>query len=89
MAGAFGLLGLMGQLYPGRELVCAAAGEEVPALLRSVAARYDPQLSVLLKRPGDELLARFAPFTSACAPRDGKSAFYVCRNGACALPFTE
>ncbi len=89
MAGAFGLLGLMGMTCPSRELVCAAAGEEPPALLAGAAARFDPQLSILLKRPGDRLLARFAPFTAACAPRDGKAAFYVCQNGACALPFTE
>ena len=89
MAGAFGLLGLRTELYPARELVCAAAGEERPRLLESILERYDPQLSLLLKRPGDEELTRFAPFTASCAPVDGKSAFYVCENGACSLPYTE
>lgn len=89
MAGAFGLLGLMGQTYPTKELVCAAAGEERPGMLERITARFDPQLSVLLKRPGDEALARFAPFTAACGPVGEKAAFYVCENGACSLPVTE
>ncbi len=84
---AFGLLGLMGRLYPSRELVCAAEAE--PALLRQAAARFDPALSLLLKKPGDERLADFAPFTAGCAQIDGKASFYVCENGACKLPFTE
>ena len=45
-------------------------------------------MSLLLKRPGDELLARFAPFTEACGPMEGKSAVYTCENGACSLPVT-
>ncbi len=88
MGGAFGLLGLMGQLYPTKELVCAAAGDEIPALLEKLAGRFDPTLSLLLKRPGDGELERFAPFTAACLPREGKAAFYVCENGSCSLPFT-
>ena len=84
---AFGLLGVMGQLYPTRELVCVAETE--PALLRQTAARFDPGLSLLLKKPGDERLAAFAPFTADCGQKDGKPTFYVCENGACRLPFTE
>ena len=84
---AFGLLGVMGQLYPTRELVCAAETE--PALLRQAAARFDPALTLLLKKPGDERLAAFAPFTANCEEKDGKPSFYVCENGACQLPFTE
>ena len=88
MAGAFGLTGLMLELWPTKELVLAAAGEERPRLLETLAARFDPQMSLLLKRPGDELLARFAPFTEACGPMEGKSAVYTCENGACSLPVT-
>ena len=82
MAGAFGLLGLMGQTYPTKELVCAAAGEERPGMLERITARFDPQLSVLLKRPGDEALARFAPFTAACGPVGEKAAFESPRSGS-------
>ncbi len=84
---AFGLLGLMGQIYPTRELLCVA--EEPPALLRQAAGRFDPALTVLLKRPGDERLDAFAPYTAACGQKEGKPTFYVCKNGACGLPFTE
>ena len=84
---AFGLLALMGLVYPTRELVCVA--EEEPALLKQAAERYDPSLSLLLKRPGEESLAAFAPFTADYGQQEGKPTFYVCRNGACQLPFTE
>ena len=87
-AGApFGLLGLMDQLSPGKELLCVA--QEPPALLEKLTARYDPSLCVLLKRPGDAQLAAFAPYTADCAQKDGKPTFYVCQGGACGLPFTE
>ena len=46
-------------------------------------------MSLLLKKPGDERLAAFAPFTADCGQKDGKPTFYVCENGACRLPFTE
>ncbi len=83
---AFGLLGLLGQLYPTRELLCVSAS--VPTLLQTVTSRYDPALTVLLKRPGDDALAAFAPFTAGAAPQDGKAVFYLCENGVCGLPFT-
>ena len=84
---AFGLLGVMGQLFPSRELVCAA--QEPGALLEQALRRYDPALTVLLRRPGNGELPRFAPFTAACAPQEGKPTYYLCQNGACGLPFTE
>ena len=88
MAGAYGLLGLMGQVYPTKELVAALAGEE-SRMLSSIESRFDPQLTILVKKPGDEKLAEFAPFTAPYGPKEGKNAFYLCENGACALPFTE
>ena len=88
MAGAFGMLGMMGQLYGTKELVCVLKEEESP-MLRRVTQRFDPQLSVLVKREGDERLAAFAPFTADYSAVDGKNSFYLCENGACSLPMTE
>ena len=88
MAGAYGLLGLMGQLYGTKELVCVLAEGESPTLQR-IAERFDPRLSLLVKREGDEGLAAFAPFTAAYGPADGKNSFYLCENGSCSLPITE
>ena len=88
MAGAFGLLGLMGQLYGTKELVCVLAEGESP-MLRRVTQRFDPQLSVLVKREGDERLTAFAPFTANYSAVEGKNSFYLCENGACSLPMTE
>ena len=84
---AFGFCALLDEAFPTRELVCAAPGEEVPAALYSVLARYAPELTVLLKTPGRAAaLAEAAPFTEGCAPLEGRAAFYVCENGACGLP---
>ena len=82
-----GLLALLGEVYGTRELVCVS--EDVPAGLRAVTATYAPELNVLLKRPGDRLLERFAPFTAPMAQIEGKSTYYVCRGGVCGLPFTQ
>ena len=88
MAGAYGLLGLMGQLYPTKELVAALTGEE-SAMLDSIESRFDPRITILVKKPGDQKLAEFAPFTANYGPVEGKNAFYLCENCACALPVTE
>ncbi|MDO4973019.1 MAG: thioredoxin domain-containing protein [Eubacteriales bacterium] len=83
---SFGLLGLLSSVWPTRELVCVA--EEVPAALRTVSGTYAPELTLLLKRPGDAALAALCPFTAGMAQRDGKPTFYLCQNGSCGLPFT-
>ncbi len=84
---AFALTALQGRVYPTRELVCAA--DAPTEMLRSVAGRYAPELTVLLKKPGDALLAQAAPFTAGMTQLDGKPTYYLCQNGACGLPFTE
>lgn len=84
---AFALTALMARVYPTRELVCV--NDRPTEMLRSVTGRYAPELSVLLKRPGDPLLAEAAPFTAQMAQLDGKPTYYLCQNGACGLPFTE
>ncbi len=83
---AFGLIALLSAVYPTRELVCVA--EKPPAALKSVLARYAPELSVLLKRPGDEALEALAPFTREMRMQGGKPTFYLCSGGSCGLPFT-
>ena len=82
-----GLNALLSLVYPTKELVCAS--ENPPALLRSIAARHTPELTVLLKRPDDNLLSLAAPFTASLTQRDGKPTFYLCQNGVCSLPFFE
>lgn len=87
---AFGLCALMDDVYPSRELVCAAPTEAVPEMLKTVTKKYAPELSVLLKTPANaEALAKAAPFTMEYAPKDGKAAFYLCANGVCQLPLTD
>ena len=84
---AFALTALQGRVYPTRELVCVAPAPT--AMLRSAAGRYAPELTVLLKKPGDELLAQAAEFTAGMAQLDGRPTYYLCQNGTCGLPFTE
>ena len=80
----------MDQVYPTRELVCAAPGEEMPDMLKTITAKYAPELSVLLKTPARaEVLTQAAPFSADYVPKDGKAAFYLCANGVCQLPLTD
>ena len=90
-AGAcFGLLAVLDAVTPTRELLCACPDERTPEALRAVERRYAPELEILLKTPGRAAaLAEAAPFTAACAPQDGKAAYYLCAGGACQLPVTE
>lgn len=85
---AYGLIALLSAVYPTRELVCVA--EKPPALLRAAGARYAPELTLLLKRPGQgERLKTLAPFTGNMSAQEGKPTYYVCTGGTCGLPFTE
>ena len=87
---AYGLCALMDEVYSTRELVCAVPGEEVPDMLKTITAKYAPELSVLLKTPANAAaLAEAAPFTAEYAPKDGKAAFYLCSAGVCQLPLTD
>lgn len=87
---AYAMCALMDQIYPTRELVCAAPGEEAPATLQTVTAKYAPELTVLLKTPENAAaLAKAAPFTMEYAPKDGKAAFYLCSGGVCQLPLSD
>ena len=86
-AAPFALTALLGRVYGTKELVCV---HDTPtAMLAGLSSRYAPELTLLLKRPGDETLARAAPFTAAMTQREGKPTYYLCENGVCGLPFTE
>ena len=78
---------LLSRLYPTKELVCVAP--EVPPALKRVLGTYSPEMSILLKRPDDAVLASVAPFTAPFAQQEGKPTFYLCQNGTCSLPFTQ
>lgn len=87
---AFALCAMMEQIYPTKELVCAAPDEEEPAMLAAVRAKYAPELEILLKTPATaEGLDKAAPFTKDCAAKNGKAQFYLCADGKCGLPFSE
>ena len=86
-ASPFALTALMGRVYGTKELVCVA--DEPTAMLKTVLSRYEPGFTLLLKRPGDETLAKAAPFTEGMKQLDGKATYYLCENGACGKPFVE
>lgn len=84
---AFGFIALLSLVYPTRELVCVA--DFPPESLKTVAGAYAPELSILLKRPGDPALESVCPFTAPFEQKDGRPTFYLCQGGTCSLPFTE
>ena len=86
MGHAFALLALSEELYPAGELVCTANDltREAPAV-RALAERR--HLTALVKTAQNaEQLAQAAPFTAAYPLPAHGSAYYLCRNGACAAP---
>ena len=72
-----------------REMVCVLPDENLPEELNAVLARWAPELSLILKTPANaERLARLAPFTAEMQPQGLKPAYYICKDGSCALPVT-
>jgi len=88
MAHSVSLLAMMETLYPSAELLCATADDSVPPeLLAFLSEHYRPNLSVLVKNPGNAArLEEAAPFTKHYPIPERGSAFYLCRNGACDSP---
>ncbi len=69
------------------EIVIAGDDDgEIKNILNALAKKYDPNTTVLLKRPGDKDIEQIAPFVKHCKPLGGKTAVYVCKGGACGLP---
>ena len=83
----FGLTALMFAEGPGRETVAVLPDEHFPDELRAILRKWSPDMAVLVKTPARaEKLSAAAPFTTSMKTKDGKATYYVCTDGACALP---
>ena len=70
-------------------MVCALPDEKMPEELKAVISRWAPELTLLLRTPENaEKLAELAPFTRDMQARDGKAAYYICKDGSCSVPLT-
>ncbi|MBQ7692355.1 MAG: thioredoxin domain-containing protein [Oscillospiraceae bacterium] len=88
-AAPFGLTAMLAEEGSRKETVAVLPTEELPETLLAVLRRRTPGMSVLVKTPARaEALSAAAPFTAAMDAKDGKPSFYVCTDGACALPVT-
>ena len=83
----YGLTALMLADGPGRETVAVLPDEHFPEELKAILRKWSPEMAVLVKTPANaELLAAAAPFTASMALKNGKPTYYICTDGACALP---
>ena len=88
-AAPFGLTAMLAEGGGATETVAVLPTEEFPEALLAVLRRRTPGVSILVKTPARaEALSAAAPFTAAMDAKDGKPSFYVCTDGACALPVT-
>lgn len=84
MGRCFGLLAMMEELYPSRELVCASP-EQAPAWLTDVSQKYG--LHTLAKTwETSRSLERLAPYTAAYPIPASGEILYLCQGGRCASP---
>jgi len=84
MGRCFGLLAMMEELYPSRELVCAAP-EGAPAWLAGLSRRYG-LCTVVKTWDNSRALERLAPYTAAYPIPASGEILYLCRGGRCAAP---
>ena len=83
----YGLTALMLADGPGRETVAVLPDEHFPDELKAILRKWSPETAVLVKTPANaELLAAAAPFTGSMARKNGRPTYYICTDGACALP---
>ena len=83
----YGLTALMLSEGPGRETVAVLPDERHPDELKAILRRWSPEMAVLVKTPANaETLSAAAPFTASMEVKNGKPTYYVCTDGACALP---
>ena len=84
---AFGLSALLLSEGPGRETVAVLPDEHFPAELKAILGKWSPETVILVKTPARaEALSAAAPFTAEMDAKNGKPTYYVCTDGACALP---
>ena len=75
------LLGMVEELWPRRELVCACAGA-VPSWLAAAGESY--RLAALAKTPGSSrALENAAPFVREFPVPEAGERLYLCRDGVC------
>lgn len=81
---AFSLLAVQEALMPSKELVCVAAGTQVPVELGMVS---DQNMVILLKNEENQRqLQEVAPFTADYQIPESGAQFYLCQNGSCQMP---
>ena len=84
---AYGLTALMLSEGPGRETVAVLPDERFPDELHAILHRWSPEMAVLVKTPERAFaLAEAAPFTASMSLMNGRPTYYICTDGACALP---
>ena len=89
-ASSFGVLAMMGALYPHRELVCATS-DGLPGEFTAYFSEHPADdLHVLLKtKENAETLAECAPFIKDYPIPEQGSMYYLCEGGACKAPVSE
>ena len=89
-ASSFGVLAMMGALYPHRELVCATSDGLPDELKNYLKLHPAADLQVLLKtKENGDVLSKCAPFTKDYPIPEQGSMYYLCENGACKAPVTD
>ncbi len=80
-------------LAPAVEVNIIEAGqaEDTREMLRTVNSRFNPEVAVTVKFPGEAgaRLAELVPFTAERTAVNGKTTAYVCRDKACLEPVTD
>ena len=89
-ASCFGVLAMMGALYPQRELVCATSDGLPEELKNYLKLHPAADLQVLLKtKDNTDVLSKCAPFTKDYPIPEQGSMYYLCEGGACKAPVPE
>lgn len=86
----FALTALGNELYPHRELICAAR-DTVPEQFNEFLKKSPAEdWSILVKtKQNAEILAACAPFTKEYPIPESGAAWYLCENGTCRAPVSD